>query len=471
MPTSWQVECLKARLNSLNAEISRVSEKDHPYPEPDVIYAALHAVLRDRADVFNDAITQYVEDADEPALHRTFDTVRIDLERVSEFFGLADRVDSARIPFEILRALSWMAKQLLQQECRAVVRLDGTYNYSIVSCRTRFEELGWADFWEEALRHKAVERTQDRAAPVSDVMVLGFPSPDANCILLHALAAHELGHYACARHVAQLEAIRDEALIHVKREHAITIQEYIAETSKKHLSDHDAYEQSSNFAEARLFTIADRWLSEVAADVAAARLVGPAFLGAFDRIVLDVDKTSDTHPPSSLRRESTAAYLKASFPHIVGDTAWTPLLADPTSSTRSRARGASAILYQIGEKIVRHSLPALSRLVSTLHSPLQDQSVTGLIDEIEKYFMELAPPVAPLCTAKPLSTDGFWILMFAAWRFRLNPTTFDAFKSRYGWSDDATKAEDALGNLLLHSIQSLELRYQWENRPETPMEK
>src|ERR1035438_3869116 len=185
MPTSWQLECLKARIQSLDREIKRVADKEHPYTEPDTIYRALFRVLDSWGTHFDEARDLVPTDTDS-MLDPVFKRVAIEVDKVFRVFGLADRVDSARIPFEILRSLAWAATELLDEQCKIVVRLDTAYNYSITSFRRMFEQLNWGKFWAET-----AENHSDSEPRKSTVLVLGFPSPDASAILLHALAAPE----------------------------------------------------------------------------------------------------------------------------------------------------------------------------------------------------------------------------------------------------------------------------------------
>src|SRR5437588_2200540 len=117
MPTAWQIECFRDRFRSLELEISRVAEKDHPYPEPDTIYDALKEVLKSRLLHFNDVVENFElgDPESERKLQGELDTIADQLDYVAEVFSYADRVDSARIPFEILRSLSWLASNLLNE--------------------------------------------------------------------------------------------------------------------------------------------------------------------------------------------------------------------------------------------------------------------------------------------------------------------------------------------------------------------
>src|SRR2546422_3471399 len=112
----WQLESLQSRIRSLEAEILRVSNKDHPYPEPDAVYKTLLGVVRARAKRLEE-----VWQLDSPdirgdrRLKGISSNLAKDLQRVAEVFSLVGRVDSARIPFELLRPLSWVAGELLVQ--------------------------------------------------------------------------------------------------------------------------------------------------------------------------------------------------------------------------------------------------------------------------------------------------------------------------------------------------------------------
>lgn len=117
MVSEWQLECLASRINSLAAEIQRVRAKDHPYEEPRIVYDVLLSALDRRSKVFNDHVRLFRRPDKRKFLEATCDTLAIDLNTIAELFSLVDRVDSSRIPFEILRALSWAAEQLVGIKC------------------------------------------------------------------------------------------------------------------------------------------------------------------------------------------------------------------------------------------------------------------------------------------------------------------------------------------------------------------
>ncbi len=452
MPTSWQVDCLRARIRSLDKEIKRVAEKDHPYPEPDSIYNSLQAVVKSRSDYFDEA----AELLSERELQAVLNTVSTDLQRVAEEFSLADRVDSARIPFEILRSFSWAAKLLLGEECSTLVRLDTTYSYTISSCKRRFEDLGWSDYWH---------------AKDSNILVLGFPSSVASSILLHSLAAHEFGHQFLYKFASEVNGALDSAILEVKREYNERLQEYVLDNvvKRERVPVQDAYEESRKIVEARLLKLGKNWLGEVFADLVAVRLVGASFLPAFDRMVFDVGRPSSTHPPGYLRRQMVGQYLLRIMPELMQDPIWKPFFDQGARMGDRRDKGQRdewSPLYQIGEKICLLSLERLAAIVESCPCTFRElPQFVRIVGEMEDCMDNLAPPSVVLqLRGEPEEVFYFWLLMYACWHFRLDAKRFSVFSERHGWASDFGRAEEALGNLLLQSLQSLELRYRWRQR-------
>lgn len=105
----------------------------------------------------------------------------------------------------------------------------------------------------------------------------------------------------------------------------------------------------------------------------------------------------------------------------------------------------------------------LSGTLDHIPSPLTDAGLTKQVAAIEDYLDNLAPPNGALDRSS-LSPSSFWILMYGTWHFRLTSKRFLEFCDRHGWNADPGKGELALGNLLLHALQSLELLYRWNAR-------
>ncbi len=147
------------------------------------------------------------------------------MESVFKFFNYTDRVDSPRIPFEIIRSLSWVAEYLFGEKCYTVVRLDPEYNYSIVSCRSEFARLKWGKFSRDSVSKNCM--LDDNTPEIPNVLLLGFPSPDAGSTLVHALAAHEFGHEFFYKHSEQFAAIQEELFSEIIQDHRLVLQEYL----------------------------------------------------------------------------------------------------------------------------------------------------------------------------------------------------------------------------------------------------
>lgn len=454
MPTKWQIECLLARIQSLKSEVNRVKQKDHPYPEPDTIYNALLRVIDDCDKYFAEALLRYKPDkTGQRKLQSAFDSTEKQLRLVFEFFGRVDRVDSPRIPFEILRALSWVANFLLQETSQAVVRLDPKHTYSIGSCRQEFEGRGWDAFWPA--------ESKETNTP-STVLIIGFPSTEASSILVHALAAHEFGHQFGHRFRSRIKLIREQILADVKKSSNQDILDYQREIRNSSLGSDDVITRRLI---ATLDEVARNWLNEIFADLVATRLVGPAFLTAFDRVLLDQGKDTITHPNGGLRRALVYEYLSREMGEILKDEVWMSYF----EQFRDSSQVASAdLIKQLGAKICWAGLERLSGIVNSVPSPLSDASFSQAVDEMEKHIEHLSPPSGALQIRGTMDdASKFWLVMYAAWHFRMNEARFKEFTTRYGWRDDkessgTKKAEDALGNLVLHALESLELRFRWE---------
>lgn len=473
MPTTWQIECMHARIRSLESEILRVKEKDHPYSEPDIIYRALLEVLKSRSDHFEDARELFADESERRSLQASFDEVALDIQRIFEVFSYADRLDSPRIPFEILRSLSWAARSLLGEDCKAVVRLDTAYNYTIVSCRRKFAELGWERYWNRSV--KEVDNDKDRP---STVLVLGFPSPDASAILLHALAAHEFGHEIHFHYASALDDTRDRGLAKAKKQFNDEIQEYILDNTRRRegVGQGDAYEASSERAEAQLLKISESWLAEIWSDLVAARLVGPASLAALDRILLNSSEPCESHPPLALRRRLVRTYLQERLPQVAKDDVWTRVLWGPQNGDGGgadppllRKNDPLKTLYMVSEYVCASSLNDVAKIIEAVDCPLDRPDLQSIVNKMEESLENLAPPNSVYVSrSEKANASSFWLLMYATWHLRLNTVRFDEFCDRHKWMEDRGKAEKVLGNMLLHALQSIELLYQWNLKKGLP---
>ena len=457
MPTPWQLECLQERFNSLEREIKRVQAKYHPYSEPDAIFRALLLALDSQATHLR--TSRRLFETKPHILHEIFEDVVRDVQNVFSTLDLAERVDSSRIPFELLRALSWASQDLLKEECRTVVRLHTAYNYTVTSCRRWFTQHGWGREWSQATGRTGED------VPVT-VLVLGFPSPDVSSTLLHVIAAHELGHEVLWLYGDRFAAVQADLLEEAKLQHRELLKEYIVDNSRRRegVPQADAYSESSNAMDASLLAISRSWLTEIWADLVAARLVGPASLAALDRISIEPCEPRETHPPGSLRREMIKHYLEREFPHIASDGVWTPVLQTHKAPSIRKTTSAATPLFKVVESVCSASLNRLIPMLHEIPSPLLDPDlISGFVKDMRDYIDHLCPPNQCLPPRIANTSASAWLLMYGFWHYRLS-SQFQEFCRKLRRKDGELVGESILGNLLLHALHSAELSARWANR-------
>jgi hypothetical protein len=461
MPTQWQLDCLQARFHSLEAEIIRVQAKYHPYTEPDIIFSALLLALR--SDLEDLQTSCRLLAAKPQYLHKVFEDVVARVQNVFLTLDLAERVDSSRIPFELLRSLSWAAGDLLHEQCKTVVRLHTAYNYTVTSCRRWFSEHSWDRHWT-----KQVAARTGETVPMT-VLVLGFPSPDVTSTLLHVIAAHELGHEVLWNHRDAFGAIQGELLEQAKAHNRELLEEFIIDnTHRRHgVSQQDAYDESSKLMDAELLSISGYWLTEIWADLVAARLVGPASLAGLDRIALEPSAPRQTHPPGNLRRLLIKTYLERYFPHIASDDVWSSVLTTSPTASAPQTRSPLTPLFVAVESLCTHSLDLLAPLLENIPSPLSSPEITSkVVPAMEECIDHLCPPNHALPASIANTSASVWLIMYGIWHYRMNVSRFHAFCEALEPAADnsAGVGEGILGNLLLHGLQSAELLARWHRK-------
>ena len=460
MPSPWQVECLLIRMDSLRNEILRVKNKDRPYTETDIVYDSLVAVIESRRRQL--IIAQKLASAKGELIDQALFNHRAkDLETIFKVFSYTDRVDSPRIPFEVLRSLSWVANQLFNERCYTVVRLEPQYNYTILSCRREFERNKWGKYWgylqTEPPSGSVPDQPTKEAAP--NVLLLGFPSPDAGSTLVHALAAHEFGHEFAFKWDDDIKAVKELVVTEVRRTYNFDLQDYLLGlvTRREGESQDAVKEKATKYIFALIDRIASGWLKEIFSDLIAARLVGPAFLAAFDRIIIGHGKAGETHPSAALRRKLVQRYLKGLLPKVIEDTTWAHLFDDTIMPVKPDDELYKIIERVFDDKIIGALEPILKRVTSPL-ARLEPEVFAKILEAIEDHIDHLASPSVPLSLGDEIpDPEKFWILMFGVWHYRLSPR-FETLKTMCGNGNDSAKAEEVLGNLLLHALLSLELR-------------
>ncbi len=453
-------ESLYARIDSLDREIARVRAKHHPYRSPELVYDSLSALLKRNRELVDDAVSLFTPGT--TGFSEALKTAERMTAVLVDLFTNSDRADSPRIPFEILNSLSAAAEELTKQRCKVMVHLTPQYNYQIVSLRDVFATNGWLEYW------KGDEPKDDFTTPQT-VLVMVFPSYEVTSILLHAAAAHELGHVFVQQRQNEFVEIVTNATRVVRDNHFDQIEGWVSKQLIRNPgeSKRDAFNRGLALFDELFEEIATGWAEEIFADLIAARLVGPPFLLALERITLGIDPAHEdeeelsTHPPDSLRFALVAKYLREKLPHVCDDTVWQDVLHRTFSSQQTN------LFLRLAKDVCNRSFDGFAELISEVSTPLADPvTLRKTVLRLQRLLGELSPTSTLINPdTKAELANSFWLLFYAFWHFRLHSKLFPAFRKRYGWSEDRdeSKAESAIGSILLHSLQSLELRYLWHH--------
>lgn len=465
MASTWECLCLEERGRSLRAEIERERQKQHSCIEPRVILMALILVLNDTLDRFTNYRRSFESIARRnpnygDALVLAFGSASKRIDIIADVFSLVDRVDSPRIPFEMLPSISWAAHDIMDRQFSVIVRLDAILNYSLASITRRFEEEGWQSFLSTAMSEMdCQEALEDR-----DILFLGVPSVDAGSILVHGVIAHELGHELYRKCAGEVDELISAASQDVKQDRRVSLLDHINYLVDSRFdtptaqSRGEVLEQIRERFFAEIDQVAQNWSVEIFADLLAARLLGPAYLAAFDRV--PPRKDQESHPPTVLRRNLIRKYLELAYKDILGDRVWRPLFDGPLTRARFRERDGKA--KEIAQEVCERVLPTFERFFVNIGSPLSisAEDLNAVVEAIEEHITWLSPPSVPLGEMPEWGdARALWLVLFAAWHFRLSPK-FDEFRKRYRWEVPAV-AEDKLGNLVLQSFKALQLRSAW----------
>ena len=445
MSLAWQLDCLFARMKSLRTEIRRVTEKQPDHSIIRAVYASLIETVRQY-----ERLLQSAKDRVDPARPRSVEqledryaVVAEQVEKLTHLFRSCDRVDSPRIPFEILRSLSAVASILTGRDTRIVVHLSTDYNYQITSLRRVFERSRWDRWWAPT-----------DATAETDILLMVFPSYEVSTTLLHAAAAHELAHVLAHMWWDDISRATSPVATRIFEQYRQQRSDFVDSATTLHPESADeASESAWRVIQYRDYLLSTGWVVETFADLIAARLVGPAYLGALDRISVG-SRDDISHPPLAVRRTVIHRYLKSTLPHVAGDLTWREILrADATASHID-------LFTEAGTEICLNIIEPLRPILDRVASPLADiELLARSVTEAGVRIDNLAPP--SLDVAVP--DDGalvaeFWRAIYATWHYRMTDGKFDELCRRYGWRGDASSADAALNSLLLHALQDLEVK-------------
>jgi hypothetical protein len=380
-------------------------------------------------------------------LEYTYSVVSKEVTRVAETFRVCDRVDSPRIPFEILRSLSYAASTFAGANVETVVHLSNAYNYEISSMTHWFSEYRWLKWW------RAAAPEGDASA---DILLMVFPSYEVGTTLLHAAAAHELGHVIAQRRSQDVSNAVSEIVADVLLEFKDERREFVEVEGVPRNFEDAASDRAWRYLLRSERIVSTDWVRETFADLVAARLVGPAYLAVMDRI--SVGHSGDPfHPPIAVRRRLISTYLRRFLRHVSADPAWRDVKrGDAPSVPRD-------IVTRIGTRICERSLDRLAALVNELDTPLADRkALAASVRAIGERLDNLAPPSLDLVVdTTETAATAFWLLIYATARYRVSVKRFREFSANHGWSDTPDVSENALNSMLLNGLQNLDVKLLW----------
>jgi len=458
---SWHTDCLRRRLETTRAEIERVAKKDHPGTTARLLFKGLSFIaerLLKRLHGFEleeAESSEKVEDLSNPLTQ--------DIIKLGNVFSHVSRVDSARIPFELVPALAWACSDLLNRNCQVLLRLSDQ-GYSIIRLEDLLRPRLWHDWDERFLKEFSKQQEKapsDQHARIDlqdlDIVIVGIPTTDARSILLHALIAHELGHEI----YNSVDATKTAAFkAHVER---AVKEKFPTAADKPNVVQGVLDSKPTEYLGRRHVG----WLCELFADMVAARLLGPPYLAAAGRIFLGADAVaSDTHPHVQMRREAVCYYLKHG-----GKGAYKWTLEHPLFAVAVTAADASQApideRYVAAADVCRTCFPQMAALVDqtvTIDVLSDEVKYETAYDHIATAFNHLSPVPPEVHDAHNGSSAMFWLMLSCAWTLRFDETRFGKFKTKFAENGDATEseAEHRLDNLLLHSLRSAEIRHRYK---------
>lgn len=231
--------------------------------------------------------------------------------------------------------------------------------------------------------------------PLSDVLGLGgkkvvllaYPASEQNNVLLHSIFIHEIGHFITEEHDVPRAAF--DAF-------QATEGELPAEFAGQH---GDVLEMQK---------LLRRWLWELAADAAAIRIVGPAYLFGIYRSMLvgeALDQYSREHPPAWLRLRmmldllAEAGYLAALAPEVSAVlTAWEARLASARQRFEAQlpsakqiiiaGRAVDRVLFGMTEKLLPYITAEIRRVVvqDAYTAEKYSEECPVLVDQLKEFI-------------------------------------------------------------------------------------
>lgn len=467
------LESAQSSSRALLNEISRIEAKQFPLYLPKAYLASLHKFIKD-VDARLDKLSKnkLVWDPGMPLGDRIDEIRSIAMRLQWAHFALSivDKVDSSRLPLEMVPLIESVAEELIGIE-RARFMLHPAYHfsYSVLELHPYFLRFSGG----------AIENSKKLGTPFA----LNIPTSECSSVLLHTLLLHEIGHPTFFRRAkAPLETPVNHAIATVQAKLATEIVSQLkSEISATGVKEH---ENPTLFAE-RLVErgsvlmdksrdVLTRWVEECFCDLSGITLAGPAFLLAFESFFLPFlssEETADTHPAPSLRIHIMNKYLSA----LEAQSPRMKVLCDRMPDAAKLRNGVDlpdSKRMTLPQRIAFEALDPRedSSLLNTIFEKVRElipcpPEKDGFLDGLEKSVSgigRLIPP-DPFIYMPKFQHTGTTIFSFAlcsAWQFKLSEA--HTWKKRFEWNEETR--EVVLNQITLKALEAAELRRRFGGR-------
>lgn len=375
-----------------------------------------------------------------------------------EALSYLDRVDSSRLPYEIVWALQGLATELVATSTPVRIVLQPTFDF---------------DYQIHPVESILEQRPGPQVAKdFRTSFILSLPSAECRSALLHTLFVHEVGHMVFDQHILPRIESRLEKLVEVVADGRTGVAgvAFRAEFARRVAALHkdaqaDAEEllgiRNSMLEQASAVCLA--WAKELCCDLIGIRIAGVAFLKAFETFFVPFFSSTEpleSHPDVWLRLKIISLYL------------------EDLQIRSPRFKKASELFGDFQSPIVGVAAPDQSRLdfrFLLAHQVLQahagNSTLMMLVREVEKrtpfpadsdWFVpavlagldelkQLVPPAAPIGKTQVNSySDLLAFVVTVGWVFKLRH--IDSWGERLGGSQQ--RRSDVLNQVTLKSLEA-----------------
>lgn len=453
------------RACAVDEEIERLKGKDYAFQLPKQFLELLGKFTR-----------KTIRDLKEtPADPKIWDTSLDPMQRIDHVSTLAtraewfhsllrtvDRVDSTRLPFEVVRSFEALLADVLRDgsHVKLLLKPERASNYAIVNLGALFVDDPWKED-AQALQH---------------AYKLSLPSSEPASMAMHTLFLHELGHSHFAANVTTpfieeiaLKALKsDAAKSIIAAETSARLRIELAESPKSAAQDQNAVAAVlGSQVEKEFFQtfpiLFGAWTREVYADLFALRLVGPAYICAFQAFFLPGlvrEGASRTHPDPVLRMkilrwaldrwcegDPTLAALRERFAASLFEIPEMPLVEKRThrfaAGLLDPGNGSSGVVAQLAGLIEAIPSPFSANVVNALQASLKGLNV--LIPP-NPYLFLLNGSTIGIRTAVAFTFSAIWL-------YRLSK--YQHWVKTYDWTQD--HSERVLNQLAQKAFEAADL--------------